>query len=58
VIVTRDKDYLRLDAAGQPHAGIVYCTRRTRTVGDLVSALVLIHEVLTGEEMFGHSEYA
>jgi predicted nuclease of predicted toxin-antitoxin system len=58
VVVTRDKDYLRLHAAGQPHAGIVFCTHRIRRVGELVEALILIHEILSPEEMIGHVEYA
>ena len=58
VMVTRDDDYLGLHAAGQPHSGIVYCTPRIRTVGNLVEALVLIYEVMSPEEMIGHVQYA
>jgi predicted nuclease of predicted toxin-antitoxin system len=29
VIFTKDSDYLRINAAGTPHAGIVYCHQHT-----------------------------
>lgn len=58
VIVTRDDDYLNLHAAGRPHSGIVYCTQRIRTVGNLIETLVLIYEILSPEEMIGQVYYA
>jgi predicted nuclease of predicted toxin-antitoxin system len=30
VIFTQDRDFLRLHAAGAPHAGITYCEQQTR----------------------------
>ncbi len=57
VIATHDADFLRLHAAGTPHAGIVYCHTESRSIGQMVRSLVLIHECLTQEEMEGHIEW-
>jgi predicted nuclease of predicted toxin-antitoxin system len=56
-VVMRDKDFLRLHAAGQPHSGIVFFGRGTRTVGQLIERLVLIHELMSSAEMIGHVEF-
>ena len=56
VIVTQDDDFLRLHAAGEPHAGIVYAPRHI-PIGDIIRGLTLIHQVLEAEEMTGHVEY-
>ena len=50
VIFSQDTDFLRMHAAGAPHAGIIYARHGTR-VGDIVRGLVLIHQVLSSEEM-------
>jgi len=39
VLITRDQDFLRLDAQGVEHAGLVYWTERQRSVGQLIRAL-------------------
>jgi hypothetical protein len=57
VILTRDADFLRLHAAGAPHAGVVYCPQQARTLGELIRLLVLIWEVLEPAEMCGRVEY-
>ena len=58
VIVTHDADFLRLDAGGAMHAGIVYCPQR-RSLGELnlVRRMVLIWELLEPGEMRGQEEY-
>ena len=56
VLVTRDRDFLRLAAAGMPHAGIAYAPQN-RTVGELVRGLMLIHQVLSTDEMNDHVEH-
>lgn len=56
VIFTQDDDFLRLAAAGVPHAGIVYAMQGT-AVGRIVRGLVLIHQVLEPEEIHGQIEY-
>ncbi len=57
VVVTHDPDFLRLHAAGRPHAGIAYSQQQTRSVGELIRLLVLMWEVMTPEEMDGHVEF-
>lgn len=57
VLVTIDKDYLTIVADGRPHAGIAFLTPRTRSVGAIVEALILVHGVYSAEEMVGRIEY-
>lgn len=57
VLVTHDADFLRLHAAGRAHAGIAYCHQRDAVVGALVRGLVLIHALLTPEDMINHVEF-
>ncbi len=56
VIFTQDIDFLRLHAAGEKHAGIVYARQKT-PVGYIVRGLMLIYEVLSAEDMIGHIEF-
>ena len=56
VLVTHDRDFLRLAAAGMHHAGIAYASQN-RTVGELVRGLMLIHQVLNTDEMKDHVEH-
>ena len=46
VIVTHDEDYLMLHAQGVRHAGIAYCHQHARSLGQVLSALVLLWQVL------------
>lgn len=39
VVITRDDDFLRLNAQGLDHAGIIFWTEKQRTVGQLIGAL-------------------
>src|SRR3954463_14620555 len=57
VIFTQDRDFLRLHAAGVPHAGIAYCHQESRTVGQIVRGLVLIWELLDPKDIVGRVEY-
>jgi predicted nuclease of predicted toxin-antitoxin system len=57
VLFTQDRDFLRLHAAGVPHAGIVYCDKDTRSIGEIIQGLVLIWEVLEPEEMVNRVEF-
>ncbi|HEY3243892.1 MAG TPA: DUF5615 family PIN-like protein [Phycisphaerae bacterium] len=58
VMVTRDPDFLRLAAAGTPHAGIAFYTPRGRRwIGTVLRGLILIHEVLTEADMQNHIEF-
>ena len=51
VIVTQDRDFLRLDTQGLPHAGIVYYKPQTRMLKQILRGLILICEVLEPEDM-------
>ena len=51
VIFTLDKDFLRINAAGIPHAGIVYCRQSKRGLGGIIQGLTEIWEVMETEEM-------
>ena len=56
VLVTHDADFLRLHAEGLAHAGIVYCQQGAR-IGEMLRYLVLIHDLLSPEEMAGRVEF-
>lgn len=57
VIFTLDKDFLRINAASTPHAGIVYCRQRKRSIGEIIQALTEIWELCEPEEMINRLEY-
>ena len=56
VMVTQDSDYIVLAASGQPHAGIAFAQPRA-SIGELINALLLLHDILSSEEMQNHVEY-
>jgi hypothetical protein len=57
VIFTQDQDFLRINAAGMPHAGIAFCHQRTRTIGQIIARLMLIWELLDPHEMENRVEF-
>jgi predicted nuclease of predicted toxin-antitoxin system len=57
VIVTHDADFLRLACKGQGHVGIAYCQLGSRTVGQIVRHLCLMHDCVSPDEMVGRIEY-
>jgi predicted nuclease of predicted toxin-antitoxin system len=57
VIVTQDRDFLRLNAAGVPHAGIAYCDKDTRSIGEIILGLVRIWEGLEPVEIAGRVQF-
>lgn len=57
VLITQDSDFLRLAREGRPHCGIAYYIPGSRTLGELISRLVLIHAVLIPSEMNGAIEF-
>ncbi len=57
VLFTRDDDFLRLHAAGTPHAGLVYCHQQSLSLGSILRGLVLVWEVYSPEEMRNRVEY-
>jgi hypothetical protein len=56
VMFTQDEDFLGLHGQGIEHAGIAYAHQQTST-GKIVRGLLLIHDVLTPEEMRNRVEY-
>ena len=57
VLVTHDADFLRLHARGAAHAGIAYCCQGAAPIGELLRSLVLVHDLLSPEEMAGRVEF-
>jgi predicted nuclease of predicted toxin-antitoxin system len=58
VLVTHDADFLVLASLSTPHMGIVFAAMGTRTVGELVRHLYLMHDCMTEQEMVGRVEFA
>jgi predicted nuclease of predicted toxin-antitoxin system len=57
VLVRQDSDFLRLHAKGVPHAGIAYCQQGSTSMGTILPSLVLIHDLLSPDEMAGRVEF-
>lgn len=57
VVVTYDRDFMRLHAQGAMHAGIVFVPRGRRTVGEMVDYLQLLADVYSPADMDGRVEY-
>lgn len=57
LLVTQDADFLRLAKEGPTHCGIAYYIPGNRTLGELISRLVLLHAVLEADEMHGAIEF-
>lgn len=57
VVFTQDQDFLRLNAKGVAHAGVAYCIKDVKSIGEIVQGLVLIWEFYEPEEVAGRVEY-
>ena len=57
VLVTQDDDFLRLHSSGVAHAGIAYCQQQSMSAGEMLRRLILIHDLLSPEEMAGMVEF-
>lgn len=57
ILFTQDQDFLILDAAGTPHAGIVYCAKDTKSIGEIIQGLSLLWDVYDPGEMIGRVEF-
>ncbi|NWG01300.1 MAG: DUF5615 family PIN-like protein [Syntrophaceae bacterium] len=57
VLITFDDDFLRLDAAGVPHKGIVFSQTGRYTVGELIERVMLIANVIDPNDMKNHIEF-
>ena len=57
VIVTQDSDFLRIAAATTEHPGVAFYNKHSRTLGQVITGLLLIWEALDPDEMSGRVEY-
>lgn len=57
VLFTHDPDLLRLHADGVEHAGVVFCAKDSRTIGEMIRFLCLLHDIVTPEEIRCRVEY-
>jgi predicted nuclease of predicted toxin-antitoxin system len=57
VLVTFDDDFLRLDATGVLHAGIVFSQTGRCTVGEMIETLMVISSVIEPSEMKNYIEF-
>lgn len=56
VLVTMDSDFLVIASRAFIHSGIAYANPRS-SVGELIRAIVLLHDVLTPADMQNQVEY-
>jgi predicted nuclease of predicted toxin-antitoxin system len=56
VLITQDRDFLQLNAAGAKHAGIAFFRQGTPP-GEILRMISLLHDLLTDEEMTGRVEF-
>lgn len=57
IVVTQDRDFLRLHRQGLPHAGIAYCDQGSRSVGQMITALVTLADTLDPGDMMGQVQF-
>ena len=57
VMVSQDADFIILVEQGNSNCGLAYCEQGSRSIGEMISALVLIYEILSPDEMRNHIEY-
>ncbi len=56
VVCTRDRDFVRLHAAGEEHAGIIKGLKH-HTIGDWVNYLRFIHSICAPEDLRNNVEH-
>jgi len=57
VIFTQDQDFLIIASQRTDHAGITFCRKGRKSIGQIIEALVLIYEVLFPEDLAGRVEF-
>src|SRR4051812_38487497 len=57
IVFTQDRDFLGHHAAGVEHRGIASCDQQSRSIGQILAALLLIWEMYEPEEMANRVEY-
>jgi hypothetical protein len=55
--VTHDDDFLSRARLGADHAGIAYCHLQSRSIGQIIAALMLIYDCLAPDDMQNHVEF-
>jgi hypothetical protein len=46
-----------LHARGVTHSGIAYCQQQSKSIGEMLRRVVLIHDLLSPEEIAGRVEF-
>lgn len=57
VVVTQDPNFRRLHSGGHSHPGIAFYQSGTRSIGQVIRAVLLIWELLEPAEMQNRVEY-
>jgi predicted nuclease of predicted toxin-antitoxin system len=57
VIFTHDDDFVVLHQSGVTHSGITYCSQNRRSIGEILTSLILIWEVLEPEDIKNQLEF-
>ena len=57
VILTHDRDFLRLAARGISHAGIAYCPHGVRSIGEMIAGLALLSDRFGPEDFQQRVEF-
>jgi len=57
VLVTNDAGFIARSNAGQYHFGIVYYSPNSHPIGDVITFLTLLYEIMTPDEMVNRVEY-
>jgi predicted nuclease of predicted toxin-antitoxin system len=57
VIVTCDADFLSEHARRPDHAGIVFYRPDTRTIGQTIEGLLLVHGAMTANDLRGYVQF-
>lgn len=57
VIITKDKDFLKLARVHHAHAGIVYYDQNKRSIGEIIRSLVILWEQFSSDDIRGRVEF-
>jgi uncharacterized protein with PIN domain len=57
VIFTHDDDFLAFAKGGIAHAGIAFCRFESRSIGEIISGLLLMRDCMAPDEMKNHVEF-
>jgi Domain of unknown function (DUF5615) len=57
VIFTHDDDFVVLHQSGVTHSGITYCSQNRHSIGEILTSLILIWEVIEPEDMKNQLEF-